>query len=214
MKLRLGVLCVALMCLAITGSAFAGTIFDDGPTNGTVNGYYVDGPGGSFFQQTISDGFVATGSGSATSVDVGIWVPTGETLTNLTYWLGTSAFGSDISSGSTVNNATYLFTNGIGYDIYEVELSASGNFTAGNTYYLTLGNGQDSNGDSEVAWDVNGGPASCSFAQGGTQFGDCGGAPGAEGEAFTLNSGTPTPEPCSMLLLGAGLGLVGVWRRK
>ena len=29
-----------------------------------------------------------------------------------------------------------------------------------------------------------------------------------------MNPSTPTPEPCSMLLVGAGLGLVGVWRRK
>jgi hypothetical protein len=70
----------------------------------------------------------------------------------------------------------------------------------------------DSSGSTFDGWDLNNGPASCSFAVGGVPQGDC----GAGGESFTINSSpTTTPEPSSILLFGSGiLGLAGVLRRK
>lgn len=193
----------------------ATVLFDDGPTDGNTNAFFIDGPGPGPFSQTISDGFIAAASGSASSLDFGIWVPTGTTPTSVSWALGTSAFGNDVSSGFTPQvGMAFLFSNGFGYDVYTATVTGlTGNLVSGSTYWLTLGDANDSGFTQFDAWDVNSGPATCNFAVGGVNFGDC----GAGGEAFTLyaSSNTGVPEPGSFLLLGSGvLGLAGVLRRK
>ena len=194
-------------------------LFDDGLTNGTVTAFYIDGPGtGPAGGQTISDGFVATGSGTADNLDFGLWVPTGTTPTAVSWWLGTSVFGSDVSSGSMAQvGYSYVLTNGFGYDVYTAHVTGlSGSLTVGGAYWLTLGNANNSSGNQFDAWDVSAGPASCDFAVGGVFQGDCGFGLGVEGEAFTINSsGSSTPEPGTLIMFGSGiLGLAGVLRRK
>ena len=217
MKLRFTLLCLLLACLVVSSQVFAGVIFNDGATDGFDNAFFIDGPNPGPFSQSISNGFVATGSGNAAALDFGIWVPSGTTPTTVTWWLGTSAFAGDIGSGTqATTNITFLNSNGFGYDVYEVHLTGlSGSLSAGNMYWLTLGNANDSLGTQFDAWDLPnggaGGPAICNFAVGGVNFGDC----GAGGEAFTLFSGTTTPEPSSMILFASGLlGLAGMMRRK
>jgi hypothetical protein len=210
-KLRLVVLSLAISLL-FTVPAFAEIVlFDDGPTDGFTNGFFIDGPNPGPFSQNISDGFVATASGSASSLDFGMWVPTGTTPSTVTWWLGTTAFGSDISTGvAAISQFTFHNDSGFGYDVYNVHIDGlSGNLTAGQTYWLSLGNANDSSGTQFDAWDVNGGPATCNFAVGGQNFGDC----GAGGESFTLN-GT-VPEPGTFVMMGGGiLAAAGALRRK
>ncbi len=109
MKLHLAVVFLAILCLVFTVPTFAdNVIFDDGATNGTYNGFFIDGPNPGPYSQSISDGFVATASGVASSLDFGIWVPTGTTPTTVSWWLGTSAFGGDLGSGN-VAQVGYTF---------------------------------------------------------------------------------------------------------
>ena len=239
LKLRAATLTLTLMALAFSAPAFAAihsttgnsssgshtslnaptVLYDDGPTDGNTNAFFIDGPNSGPALQTISDGFIASASGTASSLDFGIWVPTGTTPTSVSWWLGTSAFGSEISSGSTAQvGYAFLFSNAFGFDIFTATVTGlSGNLVAGNAYWLTLGGANDSLGTQFDAWDVNGGPASCDFAVGGVPAGDCGFGIGVEGEAFTLygSSNTGVPEPGSLMLLGSGIvGLAGIVRRK
>ena len=209
--MKLLTLSLTILCLALAAPAFAGVIYSDGATNGTTNALFIDGPNPGPFNQSISDGFVATASGTAYSLDFGVWVTPGTTPTTVSWWLGTTAFGSDISSGSIAQvGYTFLFNNG-GWDVYDAHVAGlSGSLSAGGSYWLTLGNANDSAGDQFDAWDINNGPANCQFAVGGVPQGGC----GYGGEAFTINS-SPTPEPGSMMMFGTGiLGLAGVLRRK
>ncbi len=213
MKLRLVVVSLAV-ALVLTVPAFAANVlFDDGATDGQDNGFFIDGPNPGPYSQNISDGFIATGSGQAGSLDFGMWVPSGTTPTTVTWWLGTSAFDGSLGSG-TVNNpsSTFVTSNAYGYDVYTVHLSGlAGNITAGQTYWLSLGNANDSGNTQFDAWDLpnaNGGPATCNFAVGGSNFGDC----GLGGESFTLYS---TPEPGTLVMLGGGIiAAAGAFRRK
>ena len=87
--------------------------------------------------------------------------------------------------------------------------TVSGSLTAGDTYWLSLGNANDSGGTQFDAWDLNNGPATCNFAQVGQNRGDC----GAGGNAFTLN-GT-VPEPGTLVMLGGGIvAVAGTLRRR
>jgi hypothetical protein len=218
-------LLLLILCLALTASAQ----FSEGPIDGNDNAFLVTGPNLPNFLgsvQDISNGFVATNSGTPFGLEWGEWSVGAPT--SFSYELGTSAFSTDLGSGTVAQNAgnsVLLFTNSFGYGVYNVTVEIrSGAMTAGNTYWLSISNANDAASDGAQAWDIPdgglGGPATCNFRQSGTNFGDC----GLGGESFTLGTcgvhspdcgPPPVPEPASILLFGSGiLGLVGVLRRK
>jgi hypothetical protein len=211
MKTRVAILAATAVALA-AGSASASIIFDDGATEGNT-GFYIDGPNASPFSQSIYDTFKATGSGTLGELQVGLWVTAGSTPTTFTWWLGTTSLDNSIAGGTvTLSSADYVLHSSDvdGFDVYDVTLTglSSTMLTAGDTYVLTLGNGNDSLGDQIVTWDVNDGPASCGFAVSGVDQGDCG---GSGGEAFTLSTSSVSsaPEPATWALMLAGFAGLG-----
>jgi PEP-CTERM motif len=223
LKMRIAVLLLTILCLALTG--VAQVIYNDGGIDGNDNGIFITGPNNPNFLgsvQDISNGFVAAASANPGQLEFGEWIASGFTPSSIGYEFGTGAFGTDVGSGTVAQtslNSHFLFTNGFGYDVYDVTIGVSGSaMTAGSQYWVSLSNASDSQGNNSTeAWDIpnggSGGPATCNFRQSGTNFGDC----GLGGESFTLTGGTvgPTPEPSSILLFGSGiLGLAGVLRRK
>ena len=213
-QLLVGAALAATAALA-GAAASASIIFDDGPTDGTSNAFFIDGPNPGPYSQSIGDNFTATGGGTVGELDVGLWVPTGETPTTLTWALGTSFADNSLGGGVvSITAADYTLhnSNGFGYDVYDVKLTglSSSALGAGGSYWLTLGNANNSGGDQSVAWDVINGPATCNFAVGGTNFGDC----GAGGEAFTLSTGSGgVPEPATWALMLVGVGMMGAGLR-
>ena len=212
---------LTILCLALTASA---QIYSEGPIDGNNNGFYISGPNfpnpeGSF--QDISNGFVAADTLILNTLEFGEWILSGLTPSSISYEIGTSAFGADLESWTVAQNASnshLLFTNGYGYDVYDVTVGIVCCLTMrfGGTYWVSLSNANDTSNSGTEGWDIPdgglGGPATCNFRQSGTNFGDC----GLGGESFTINGYLGwAPEPSSILLFGSGiLGLAGVLRRK
>jgi hypothetical protein len=225
MKLRIAILLLTILCLASTSFAQS-PIFSEGPIDGYDNAFFITGPNNPdrFFGyfQDISNGFIAALYGFPEQLEFGEWIAGGFTPSSISYELGTSAFGTDLGSGTVAlnsNNSHFLFTNLFGWDVYDITIPVLGApMQAGNEYWLSLSNAADAQGDNSTeAWDIPngglGGPATCNFRQSGTNFGDC----GLGGESFTLSTYIymVTPEPSSIILFGSGiLGLAGMLRRK
>jgi hypothetical protein len=218
LKSRITTLSLTILCLALTAYAGTTTFYNDGGIDGTINGLAVSGP--NFGLQDISNGFVSAASGTPTTLEWGEWSVGAPT--SFSYELGSAAFGTDLGSGTVAQNSSnsvFLFDNSFGYGVYDVKVGITSlGMVAGNTYWLSISNASDASNDATQAWDIPnggfGGPATCNYRQGGTNYGLCS---GYGGESFTLTGSTPgtTPEPSSILLFGSGiLGLAGVLRRK
>ena len=222
MKMRSATLLLTILCLALSTTAFANTIYSEGPVLGADNGLFIDGPNGPF-GQSISDGFVAAASGGGGEVFFGEWVLAGDTPTGITWAIGNNNFSGTLTAGADFGSTLYCSSGGsgcdaFGYDIYISHFSISGtSFTAGDTYWLTLTNATDNQGTGFNAWDITSpGPATCDVEHGPIVPGGGGGC-GFQGESFTITTeGTElTPEPSSIMLFGSGiLGVAGVLRRK
>jgi hypothetical protein len=225
MKLRLASLSL-LTILSLASIGFAQVIYNDGGIDGNDNAFFITGPNTPNFLgsvQDISNGFVAAASAIPGNLEFGEWIASGFTPSSIGYEFGTTAFGTDLGSGTVALaswNSYFLFTNADGYDVYDVTIPVNGSFMeAGNEYWVSLSNASDSQGNNSTeAWDLPngglGGPATCNFRQSGTNFGDC---EQWGGESFTLSAYVYayTPEPSSILLFGSGvLGLAGILRRK
>jgi hypothetical protein len=192
---------LTILCFALSTPTFAQQIYNDGSIDGNDNAFFVTGPNLPNFLGSvmdISNGFVAAASGTPNQLEFGLWSVGAPT--SFSYELGTSAFGTDLGSGTVALNAgnsTLLFTNSFGYGVYDVKVGiTSAAMTAGNTYWLSISNATDASNDGTQAWDIpnggSGGPAICNFRQSGTNFGDC----GLGGESFTITGGPPGPAPC------------------
>jgi hypothetical protein len=222
---------LAILCLTLSAPAFAQTIFVSGHIDGRQTGLFITGPHypnfkGSF--QDISDGFFPTSPGTPSTLEFGEWIVSGATPSSLSWGIDTVAFGTT-NFGTVAQNSTnsvLLFTNGLGYDIYDVTIPVTGPVMNTTTqYWVTLSNATDAANSGTEAWDYNGGPATCNYRQSGTNLGPCGSGAtilaehttpqGGEGESFTISgSQATTPEPSSIMLFGSGiLGLAGILRR-
>lgn len=189
--------------LAGSGQANAALVYDNGPINGTGaksinNGY------------SVSDSFTVFSSTSLSSAQIGLWLFSGDSPTSVGWSIGTTPFGSEVSSGTgnLVNTAYGIAFDD--YDIYESTFAISGSLAAG-TYYLTLQNAVSAN-SSFVYWDENDG-SSDAYKTGVNNPSSIG------SESFQLyGTSSSVPDGVStFLLLGfSSLSLIGAarWMRK
>ncbi len=199
----LSLLTIACLVLAVA-PAMAGTVYSNGPYNGTADAWTIN------FGFSVSDSFTNESGAAISDLHLVYWdSSSSDLLTTVDMALGSTSFGGTPQTLTGVVN-TFLGTNQYGYNLYQADYA----FTpiASGSGYVTLGNACSTSGCSvstPIYWDENSGPS--------TAYENTLGS--IPSEAFTLTGGTTppptTPEPSSIMLFGSGiLGLAGVLRRK
>ena len=207
MKLRIASLSLLALCLAVVPAVAQTDLYDNGPTNGTVDAW------------TISSGFIVSNSFSlssasqVTGLTFSAWMFPGDVLESAEVSITSSEFGGTTYFDGTVNfSSSNCIDNPLGATVCDETGSITPTNLNAGSYWLNLQNGVTNTGD-PVYWDENSGPSQASQNSIGT----------LPSESFTILGGTTstttttgtTPEPSSILLFGSGvIGLAGVLRRK
>jgi hypothetical protein len=187
-------------------------VYKDGSS--TITGaYYISSTPG------VSDSFSVANACALTGAQVGLWVNPGDVPSATGWAVGTSPYGSDISSGtSTFTTVSHSTLPSGAWDVYQSTFPLSGALSPSTTYYLTLFGATAAQESWRIAWGICGGP-SISYAYGFGPYQNY-------GEDFALyGSSQPVdpvvPEP-TMLTTWVLLGLVAavaslrrgrLWRR-
>ncbi len=207
------VLALALVSAAAV-PAIAQEIYDNGPTNGTTDGWTIN------FGFAVSDSFTLSSPVTVSGLNFAAWLTPGDVLQTAEVSITSSEFGGASYFDQTVTfTQSGCVTNQYGYNV----CSESGIFTGppslnAGTYWLNLQNASVNTGD-PIYWDENSGPSSASENSIGTipseSFTLLGGC-GVNGMYCTTTT-SATPEPSSMVLFSSGsmvlFGLLGRLRR-
>jgi hypothetical protein len=197
-------LALLTICLTATSALAQNDIYDNGPTNGTLDGWTIN------TGFIVSDSFTLGSNSQVNGLTFSAWLYPGDLLLDGEVSITSAEFGGTTYFDQVVDfTQTRCVINQYGYNVCNETASFGDvNLNAG-TYWLTLENAQTNTTNDPVFWDENSGPSSASENEVGT----------IPSESFTLfGSGSglgTTPEPGSIMLFGSGiLGMAGVLRHK
>ena len=205
MKLRLSLLSLLLLCLSAIPMMAQAHVYDNGPTNGTVDAWTIN------FGFIVSDTFTLASARNIEGFTFAAWLFPGDILESAEVSITSSEFGGTTYFDGTVDlTQSDCVTNQLGFSVCNESGTFDINLNAG-TYWLNLQNAVVNNGD-PVYWDENSGPSRASENSVGTIPSESFTLYGETGPATTTGT---TPEPGSMMLFGSGiLGALGFVRRK
>jgi PEP-CTERM motif len=167
--------------------------YDNGPINGTVDGWAIN------FGYAVSDTFTLNSTISINGMQFGAWLYPGDVLQSVEVSITSSEFGGTSYFDQVVNfTQSGCVANQYGFNVCTESAAFGGPMLNAGTYWLNLSNASVASGD-PVYWDENSGPSSASESAVGT----------IPSESFTVGCCMPppptTPEPGSLLLLGSGV---------
>ncbi len=205
-------LLIVTVSLAFVLPASAQILYENGPINGTNDGWTIN------FGFVVSDTFtISTGNSNLTGLAFGAWLFPGDTLDSVQVTLTSEEFGGTTYLNQIVNlTQSGCSGNQYGYNV----CTETGMFTGGptlpnGTYWLNMMNAVTSEGN-PVYWDENDG-VGCQSG-GCPSFASNNGVGTLGSEAFSIlgtSSGQGSvPEPGSLALFAGGVAVVAVGVRR
>ena len=205
---------IVVLAILAAGPASAQTdLYDNGPTNGTVDAWTIN------FGFIVSNTFTLGSSATISDMTFAAWLFPGDVLESAEVSITSSEFGGTSYFDGTVNfSQSGCVTNQLGFNVCNEDGSFGPVELNSGTYWLNLQNAVVNTGD-PIYWDENSGPSQASENSVGT----------IPSESFSLGAGCggsksspdcgppppPTsPEPGSLLLFASGVLLsAGAMRR-
>ena len=139
----------AILLVLLTASAAEGQqLFSDFPVNGQISAFQVSGG------YSVSESFTLGATATIGQVVFGAWVNTGDSVTGVTWSIGTTPFGASSGTGVAAATSSYDFSNADGYDVRTVTFAVPGVTLPAGTYYLTLSTATSA-ASGPVYWDIN-----------------------------------------------------------
>jgi hypothetical protein len=155
LKMRIASLSLLALCLAVV-PAVAQDIYDNGPTNGTTDGWTIN------FGFAVSDSFTLSSGATVGGLNFAAWVEPGDTLQSAEVSITSSEFGGTSFFDQTVSfTQSGCVANQYGFNVCTESSTFSGPSLNAGTYWLNLSNASTAAGD-PVYWDENSGPSSAS----------------------------------------------------
>ncbi len=199
-RLRLMAPLLALLLLLPVMPLSASVLYSNGPVNGNVDAWTVDG------NYHVTNSFQLLSPSVITGVIFGAWGYPGRTGVWADWAITSTAFGPALAGGRATLTNTFLFNNSQGADVWEESFTIPALSLGPGTYWLELDDTMTTN-SRWFWWDQSDGP---SQAQRTSQYG--GGSMGSESFQIlgTAVGAEAAPEPGSFGLLVSGTLLMGV----
>jgi len=141
----------AVVLLALSATvALAQTAFSDFPISGQISAFQVNQG------YSNSDSFTLATPATVSKIVFGAWVLPGDSVTGVTWAIGTAPFDTSLGTGTAATTSVYDSTNVDGFDVHTVTFTIPTANLAAGTYYLTLSNATSADGlPNSVSWDIN-----------------------------------------------------------
>jgi PEP-CTERM motif len=205
-KLYSGAIATACAAAALATASFASAavLYDNGPINGTIEGWTIN------HGYAVSNAFTLSSAATVTDVDFGVWTSKSDTLSSVD-WAITATPGSYPVDGTAAVALGSPVNNDRGFDVTLASFSTGSVNLAAGTYYLVLQNAVTANNDFAY-WDINNGPSvaydNAHGAVDGYLF------DGSNSNSFQILETAGVPEPASWALMIGGFGLAGASLRR
>ena len=223
MKLRRFATCFSTFVVAFAvlglGSAGAGVVlYDNGSSSYSVNSWSISTSDHAY---AVTDSFTLLQSSNVNGVDFVAWTYPGVTPLTVGWAITPAPFGgvpyaSGVADSGVVGVgglvSSSLGSNGIGAPIFQETFLFTNVLLGAGTYWLQLSNATGSGGS--VYWDQNSGPSAASLSVDSVVRPLNGKGEGSETFQILGDPTGQTPEPGTAALLGAGLLLAGILRRR
>jgi hypothetical protein len=147
-----------LIYFAFAPAALSSTLSTNGPINGTITGWQINGG------EAVTNSFAMSSNAAVTGVSgIGLWANSpGNVPLTLDWVVSTAANGGGTVEGSGSNvslSVSYIRQTGFA-GIYSAGFSIGNLFLTAGTYYLELLNATDTQPSFGIFWDQNNGPSS------------------------------------------------------
>lgn len=159
--MRIASLSLLALCLAVVPAMAQNDLYDNGPINGTIEGWTIN------FGFAVSNQFTLGGDSTVNGIQFGAWLFPGDVLQTAEVSITSSEFGGTSFFDQTVSfTQSGCFSNG-GFNVCNESGSFSGVSLGAGSYWLNLANGVVNTGD-PVYWDQNNGSSLASESSVGT----------------------------------------------